>query len=323
MIMRTIASVIAVAALTLAGPSVAQSASEQLRPLVSADWLHDNLDREDLVVLDIRNRIDGGDRDTYESGHIPGAVYSSYTDDGWRVSRGDVPGMLPDVEDLEGLIGGLGIDNDTTVVVVPAGTGPTDFGSATRVYWTLKVVGHDRVTILNGGHKGWTEAGYEVATGWNEPDSATFNGDLQAQLIADAEAVERARDNGVALVDNRPPKQFAGEAKHPAARAAGTIPDASSLPHSKLVSDGTAYMFDRDELERVLDEAAYKRDERVVTFCNTGHWASMGWFALSEVMGHKDVAMYDGSMTHWTQDESRPLQTASQGLGRFVDWLFN
>lgn len=297
--------------------------ADGLQPLVSAAWLQDNLEREGLVVLDIRNAIDGGTRATFEEGHIPGAVYSSYTADGWRVQEGDVPGMLPPVEDLERLVGGLGVSNDTDVVIVPAGVGSTDFGSATRVYWTFKVLGHDRVAILNGGHRAWVEAGHEVEQGWNAPRQAEFEADFRPGLIADADQVESARHAGVQLVDNRPRAQFEGEEKHPAALAAGTIPGAVNLEQQRLTRGGTAYMVDRETLESLIREAEIGDDGKTITFCNTAHWASIGWFALSEIAGYDDVAMYDGSMTEWTQDEDRPLQTARQGLGAIVDYLFD
>lgn len=297
--------------------------ARELSPLVSTDWLAEHRGGENLVVLDIRNAIDGGTRETFEQGHIPGAVYSSYTGDGWRQKEGDVPGKLPPVEDLERLIGSLGINNDTDVVIVPAGVGSTDFGSAARVYWTFKVLGHDDVAILNGGHRAWVEAGNEVETGWNAPSSAKFEADFRPELIADTDEVQQARDAGVQLVDNRPAKQYQGEEKHPAARAAGTIPDSLNLPQGQLVEDGTAFVVDREKLQTLMDQAGVSGDGKTITFCNTGHWAAIGWFTLSELAGIEDVAMYDGSMTEWTQDENRPLQTASSGLGAVYNWLFD
>jgi thiosulfate/3-mercaptopyruvate sulfurtransferase len=144
--------------------SLAMASGDKTTPLVDADWLDANLNRSDLVVLDVRSGIDnGGDRSSFQQAHIPGSVYSSYTGDGWRESRNGVAGLLPPVASLERLIGSLGIGNEDTVVIVPAGTGVTDFGSAARVYWTFRVLGHDAVTILNGGFAGWQAAGLPVA----------------------------------------------------------------------------------------------------------------------------------------------------------------
>lgn len=299
----------------------AAAGARELSPLVSVDWLAEHNGGDDLVVLDIRSAIDGGDRETYEEGHIPGAIYSSYTEAGWRQEDGDVPGTLPPADELEELIGSLGIDNDTDVVIVPAGVGSTDFGSATRVYWTFKVLGHDRVAVLNGGHEAWVEADEAVETGWNEPATARFEADFRPELIADAEDVEAARAAGAQLVDNRPAAQHEGEDKHAAARAAGTLPDSVNLEQQRLTRDGTAFMVDRDVVETLIDEVGVTDGERAITFCNTGHWAAMGWFALSEVAGYDDVALYDGSMTDWTQADNRPLRVGSDGVGRVMDWL--
>ncbi|PWG65759.1 sulfurtransferase [Spiribacter halobius] len=298
-------------ALAAAGPAVT--------PLVDTGWLQSNLDAEDLVVLDVRSAIDGSDRSDFERAHIPGAVYSSYTGGGWRVTENGVPGKLPPVEDLEALIGGLGIDNDDTVVIVPAGSGSTDFGSAARVYWTFKVLGHDDVAILNGGHRAWVQADGALETGPVEAVGTSFEADFRPELLATTEEVEAALEADHQLVDARPAPQYEGEAKHPAARSAGTIPGAASLEERLLVQEGTAQFVDRERVFELVEVAGIRTDERIVTFCNTGHWAATAWFALSEVAGYEDVAMYDGSMTEWTQDESRPLALAQRALSRLLE----
>ena len=287
-------------------------------PLVGPDWLAEHLNDPDVAVLDVRSAIDGTDAGGFAAGHIPGAAYASYTAAGWRVAEGAVPGKLPPVDRLEALIGSLGVDNDDTVVVVPAGVGSTDFGSAARVYWTLKYLGHEDVTILNGGYRAWVEAGGEIATGEATVTPATFNADLQPELLADTSDVANADSSGSQLVDARPAAQYAGQAKHPAARAAGTIPGAASLEERLLVEQGTATFIDTDEVNRLIEVAGIEQNGPVVSFCNTGHWAATAWFALSEVGGLEDVALYDGSMTEWTQDPARPLVQGQQALSQLL-----
>lgn len=316
--MRSLTRILAGGLLAATLVPAAATAGPEVTPLVDARWLQSHLDDDDLVVLDVRNAIDGSDRSDYERAHIPGAVYSSYTDDGWRISDDGVPGKLPPVEDLEALIGGLGIDNDDTVVVVPAGVSSTDFGSAARIYWTFKALGHDEVAILNGGHQGWIEADGALETGSVEVSAADFEADFRPELLATTEEVEAALEADEQLVDARPAPQYEGEAKHPAARSAGTIPGAASLEERLLVKEGTAQFVDRERVLELVDVAGIRTDERILTFCNTGHWAATAWFALSEVAGYEDVAMYDGSMTEWTQDESRPLATAQRALSRLL-----
>jgi thiosulfate/3-mercaptopyruvate sulfurtransferase len=291
-------------------------------PLVDAEWLEGQLDNENLVVLDVRSGIDnGGDRSSFEKAHIPGSLYSSYTDDGWRESRDGVAGLLPPVASLERLIGGLGIGNDDSVVIVPAGTGATDFGSAARVYWTFKVLGHDEVAILNGGFAGWQAQGLEVASGAAERrEFADFQGELRDDLIATTEEVEAARDGQAQLVDARPDDYFRGENQSPAVAAPGTIPGAVNLPHASLIADrDSAFYLDVEGLQSRINAAELESDTQTVAFCNTGHWAATDWFVLSEVAGFDDVALYDGSMAEWTIDDSRPVAVAKRGIGKLME----
>ncbi|ERS87634.1 sulfurtransferase [Halomonas sp. PBN3] len=313
--------IIAAGALAVAGQAHALHPS----PLVEAEWLNDQLGQEDLVVLDVRSSIDdGGDRESFEAARIPGSRYSSYTDAGWRESRDGVAGLMPEVSALETLIGELGIDNDDTVVVAAAGTGPTDFGSAARVYWTFRALGHDEVAILNGGVAGWQAQGFEVASG--TPDAITasdFEGRLQDDLLATTAEVEAARESDAALVDARPVDFYRGETQSPAARAPGTIPGAVNLPHhAALVERDGAYYLDPERLKANIEALGLDPEAPTVAFCNTGHWAASGWFQLSEVGGLESVSMYDGSMAEWTRDDDRPLQLAERGtvsVGELVD----
>ena len=151
-------------------------------PLVSVDWLKINLSNEKLIVLDIRNKIDGGSKEAFEVGHIPQAVYSNYLTEGWRTTVDGIVGKLPPVNDLEILIGGLGISNDSQVIVVPGGVSSSDFGSASRVYWTFKVLGHNNVSILDGGYAAWIQQlPSQLESGVNNPKTAIFKTDFQSK----------------------------------------------------------------------------------------------------------------------------------------------
>lgn len=302
--------------------SLAMAEGNKTPPLVDAGWLDANLERDNLVVLDVRSGIDnGGDRSSFQEAHIPGSIYSSYTGDGWRESRDGVAGLLPPVASLERLIGSLGISNDDTVVIVPAGTGATDFGSAARVYWTFRVLGHDDVTILNGGFAGWKAEGFEVASGEGaQPAAADFEGVLQQHLIASLEEVEEARGTQAQLVDARPSDYFRGENQSPATRAPGTIPDARSLPHVDFLGErDQAWYLNQDSITERVNQAELDAGTRTIAFCNTGHWAATDWFVLSELAGFEEVALYDGSMAEWSQDSNRPLQVARKGLGKLLN----
>jgi thiosulfate/3-mercaptopyruvate sulfurtransferase len=297
-----------VAAALAAPAAAAPEAAREVAPLVSPAWLKARLDQPDLVVLDIRSAIDGGGREAYARGHIPGAVHSDYDKAGWRVTRNNVPLMLPTVPELEKLIGEAGIDEDTHVVVVPAGVHVLDFGSAARVYWTLKVLGHTQVSILDGGHAAWAaDPANPIETGVRAPSPRIFTASLDKTLLATAEEVEDAARSGrAALVDARPASFYFGKQKHPGAQTYGHIPGAVHLDSASLYDATANRLKSRDELARTL---ASVPSGPVTSYCNTGHWAATDWFVLSEVLGRTDVKLYPGSMVEWTADARRPVES--------------
>ncbi|WP_274425650.1 sulfurtransferase [Chelativorans sp. YIM 93263] len=302
--MRIATTTLAVA-VGLAAPVYAQD----VRPLVDMEWLQENADNEKLVVLDIRDDIEG--TDLGNEPYIAGAVVAPYGEVGWRTEIDGVPGKLPPVDDVAGLIGSLGIDNGDHVVIVPWGTDSTEFGSATRVYWTFKYLGHDAVSILDGGWRQYDAAGGARAAQPIQPEPTEFTYELQEQLLATTDEVVAALDSGVVLVDGRPAEQFDGQSKSPVVRVEGTLPGAVNIEHSDLYSAEYA-LFARPETVSALAEAVnLGADEENITFCNTGHWASIAWFGLSEVFGNRNTSMYDGSMSEWTVDPSRPVENHS------------
>ena len=150
-------------ALVLAGLAGATRAAE---PLVDVAWVTANLGAPGVVFLDLRGPLGGATKADYLRAHIPGAIYSDYLRDGWRIrDRNGTVGMLPPAEFLEALIGGLGIGNESHVVVVANGTSALAMGSATRIYWTFKVLGHDAVSILDGGMAAYLRARHRQHAG--------------------------------------------------------------------------------------------------------------------------------------------------------------
>lgn len=302
--MRALSALALATTLIWGGVASAERLTDQ--PLVDAAWLQQHLDNESLVVLDIRDVVQNAN--PYEQGHIPGAVSAPYSSAGWRTEVQGVPGQLPPLEQIQALIGNLGIDNDAHVVIVPSGTDSSEFGGATRIYWTFKTLGHDAVSILDGGWRGWQAASGEVSADPVKREPKQFLAKIRDEYLATTADVEKALQDGVKLVDGRPVDQYEGKAKSPVVRAAGTIPGSANIPHSKFYDAEKDRFATREEIEVLTREAGLSLDEDIITFCNTGHWASIPWFALSEVAGNKKTRMYDGSMAEWAADPSRPLQ---------------
>src|SRR6476619_3285518 len=277
-------------------------------PLVTPHWINGHLTATDLVVLDLRSAIDGGGAQAYAAGHIPKRVHSDYDKAGWRVTRNNVPFMVPTVPELEKLIGDLGIDEDTHVVVVPAGVNVLDFGSAARTYWTLKYAGVGKVSILDGGVAAWRQAGLPVANGLKRPSPKIFSATLDQSLLAEAGEAETTEKNGGAtLIDARPASFFTGKEKAPASQAYGHIPGARNIESADFYDAKTNKLKPKDDLARIANGLTA---DPVVAYCNTGHWAATDWFVLHELLGNKAARLYAGSMVEWTSNASRPLASS-------------
>ena len=275
-------------------------------PLVNVDWVKANLGKPGIVFVDFAPPAD------YLRGHIPGAVNSNYAKDGWREERASdkVPDMLPAKLDAVGeMIGKLGIDNNTHVVLVPAGTSSTDMGVGTRVYWTFKVLGHDNVSLLDGGMAAWTkDKKNPLQAGAAKVEPKTFKINVRKDMIVTMDDVKKAKAAGVLLVDNRPEDQFAGINRHPKATESGTIEGAKNLPNGWLTVNGMGEFRDRSQLDQLYKVASVLTSGDQINFCNTGHWASVGWFVSSELLGNKKAKLYDGSMTEWTMLKGGPVE---------------
>ncbi len=291
-------------ALVLAVPGAAADA----QPLVSPAWLGAHLRDQNLVVLDIRSAIDGSKPETFAQGHIPGSVHSDYDKAGWRVTRNNVPFMVPTTPELEKLIGDLGIDENSHVVIVPAGMNVLDFGSAARTYWTLKYAGVANVSILDGGLAAWKAAGLPLATGAQAPSPAIFTATTDDGILALAPEVEKIeKSGGATLVDARPVSFYLGKEKAPAALAYGHIPGALNIDSAQFYDQTTNRLRPKAELEAIAREVPAGA---TIAYCNTGHWAATDWFVLHELLGRKNTRLYAGSMVEWTSNASRPIESA-------------
>ena len=267
-------------------------------PLIGPQQLKAMLGKPNVVILDATAR------QYYMRAHIPGAVFTDYGR--WRVKMGDVKGMLPPVERMEKFIGAHGIGNDDHVIIVPLGFSAGDLGVATRIFWTFKVLGHDKVSILNGGMAGWVDKRLPLDARPVRPAPKTFKARLDRRWLATPEEVEKAlNDNSALLIDNRPPGQHLGVLKPGSVAQPGTIPGSVNVPEQWLAPKGRLLAKDKlAKLHRLLKADA---DTPAINFCNTGHRASLGWFVRSQILG-KPAKLYDGSMAEWSRLPGKPVR---------------
>lgn len=264
------------------------------QPLLSPQELQAKLSDANVRVIDIR------DPKSYAANHIPGAVNAPYGQ--WRGPATN-PGELPGLPKLTTLVQSLGLTPSTHAVVVSSGADATDFGASARVYWTLKVLGLKELSVLNGGLKGWTAAGLPQNNEAVKIAASSFKPRLDQTLIATTdEVLAHVKAKDAVLLDARPAAFFNGDTRAPAAKVPGTLPEAVNVTHDKWFAPGSSTFVNADQAKQIAASSPVDPAKDTVSFCNTGHWAATNWFALSEVLGQKNVKLYAGSMTEWSQN---------------------
>jgi thiosulfate/3-mercaptopyruvate sulfurtransferase len=275
-------------------------------PLVSTDWLARHLGEAGLVVVDASWYLAAMNRDghaEYEAGHVPGAVF-------WDLDElsdlaSPLPHMLPPVPDLARKIGMLGIGNADRVVVYD-GSG-TNL-SAARVWWTLRVMGHDAVAVLDGGLNRWRTEGRPVRAGRAPWAPKGFRARYRPELVRSQAETRAALETGSAgLLDARSGGRFAGTEPEPRpGLRGGHVPGARNLPFAELTGpDGT--MLPPEEIRRRLVLAGADPTRPIIASCGSGVTACVLALGL-EVAGYHGYSVYDGSWSEWGRVGGPPVE---------------
>jgi thiosulfate/3-mercaptopyruvate sulfurtransferase len=313
-----------VVVLFLFGTQGLQAATAVPGPLVETDWLAANLDN--VVILDVRKNVASftqpaklaKDKKTGKltikavGGHIPGAHLIDYKKvrADRKIDGKKVTGMLPEQTDFEKLMRAAGVNTDSAVLIVSEGMSNEDMTMATRLYWELKYYGHDNMAILNGGTAQWLVDGRETTLAVAAPAEGNWAASARRDdILATSDDVAAALGKGdTQLIDNRPISLYLGTWKKSYVYDTGHIPGAKSFPNELLTSAAPPARFPAvEQLHQLYQAMRLNEQAPSISYCNSGHLASGGWFIQHELLGNKNVKLYDGSMHEWTL-EKRPVK---------------
>jgi len=265
-------------------------------PLVSIDWLAQNISASNLIVLDATIKKvteNSGSVDLVERQQIKNArfldIENKFSD---RTS--ELPNTMLSPQKFSEAARLLGINNENAIIVYD------DLGiySSPRVWWMFKAMGHHNIAVLDGGLPAWVKAGLPCEKK-NEytGEQGNFITNYTEDSISDYHNIFTAINNGsIAIMDARSENRFNGTAPEPRKDLrSGHIPTSINLPYTKLIEDGK--MIAKEKMSAIFNELG-RKDDRLIFSCGSGITACI--LALgAEITGRTNISVYDGSWTEW------------------------
>lgn len=238
--------------------------------------------------------IDAQSASSYGKGHIEGAVNIQRAD---IVKNSPVVNMLADPQIIEEVFSKAGIDNQTHVLVYDDNNNM----DAARLWWTLLVYGHEKVSVVSGGLAELQRAGLSVtttATAASQPKVFKAQAKREEFIATVEDVLAQVNDpaEDVCLLDTRTLEEF----------NAGTIPSSVHIDYAdNNYPDGT--------YRKILDirimykEAGIRPEDTVIMYCKTSIRGAQSFLALYDA-GYRNLRLYDGAWVEWVSDPSRPVQ---------------
>ncbi len=269
--------------------------------LVDVDWVEEH--RKDgsikLVEVDV-------DTNAYSEGHIPGAVAWNWTSQLSDNVRRDILSK----EALEELLGKSGISNDDSIVLY----GDNNNWFAAFALWILKMYGHEKVVLMDGGRKKWVADGRELTTQEESPTPTTYTAtEVDSSIRSNVrEVLDIVEKGNYELVDVRSPAEFSGEVIAPpgmteTAQRGGHVPGAKSIPWALTVEEDGTFK-NADALRELYSSRGITFEKPIVAYCRIGERSSHTWFVLTYLLGQQGAKNYDGSWTEYGSMVGVPIE---------------
>ncbi|MBW4559666.1 MAG: sulfurtransferase [Mojavia pulchra JT2-VF2] len=263
--------------------------------VVSPKWLLEHLKDPQVVIVDCRFSLADPQlgQQQYQISHIEGSYYLDLNRD-LSSPVGEHGGRhpLPNPAELADKLSKMGVNYQKTLVVA---YDDSRFAFASRCWWLLRYLGHERVAVLDGGFAGWQKAGYPITDIIPQPRIATFEPQLQTDRVVDITTVKARKDlPEVVLVDSRESDRYRGE-REPIDKIAGHIPGAINYPWQEA-TDSSGCLLSLEEQRRRWEKL--ETAEEILVYCGSGVTACVNLLSL-ELAGIHTGKLYAGSWSDW------------------------
>ena len=274
---------------------------------VTVDWLAEHLNDPQIRILDGSWYLPGAQRDPRQEfldAHVLGAQFFDIDSSARKDTA--LPHMLPSAETFSDVLNDLSIGPDDFVVIYDS----AGLFSAARVWWTLRVFGHDQVAILKGGLPAWRRANMPVVA--SESNTASINTSAaqavwRSEYYAHCADVHQAVTEGTAqIIDARSHGRFMGIEPEPRQDlSSGHIPGSLNIHYNTLIDPEQGCLHDQTTLQQLFDTAGVDLSRPIITSCGSGITACIIALALHE-LGVDPVAVFDGSWAEWGSTPGLP-----------------
>lgn len=276
-------------------------AKAQETSLVSVDWLKENLDRDDLVLLHL------GPEDAYKEKHIPGAQLVTRNDYTFNSEDEAQIYDLPSVDELTTFFESKGLNDGDTIVLY---VGTEWISPLTRLYFTLDYLGYSKNTfILDGGLPLWEYEGGSVTSEIPNAKKGSFTPIPNPGLVVSIQTVkdnlESKKSN---IVDARASVFYEGIQETMGKK--GHIPGAKTIPYTSIVSEGPngSYLVkSAKELQDLFTQQGLEKNKPIILYCHIGQQATLVYFA-TKILGY-NAMLFDGSMHGWSHSSDNPVES--------------
>ena len=281
--------------------------------IVNCEWLAENINNNNIRTYDCTTYLHYRDndpslpyvvesgREQYEKSHIPNSSYIDLQSD---LSDKDSPYRftMPDLKVLSENFKKVGVGEDYHIVLYSRNG--TQWSA--RIWWMLRSVGVDNVSILDGGFNEWTRLGLPTSDKILTFPKSNFNFKPRNEIFVDKEPVIKAlEDKNTKILNSLTEDIHKGE--NPRYGRLGRIPNSLNIPFHKLIDPETGKFLEAEELLEIFQKNKIGFENEIINYCGGGIAASLEAFVLYQ-LGYKNLKIYDNSLSEWAIDENLPME---------------
>ncbi|RJR29897.1 MAG: sulfurtransferase [Desulfobacteraceae bacterium] len=284
------------------GASTALAA--EVPPLVSTKWVAEKLDTLKTPGQTKIRLVEVGAK--YGEGHIPGAVQVKFPSE---VFDPETDHMVVGLPEIERVLKSLGVTPGTHIVLYDGDGQPHQ---VSRFYWTLKYWNVERVSLMDGGKTLWEKENRPLTK--DVPNVKRMNFEVKyppntkIRAMYSPHIVNALATGDPVILDCRAEKFFKGEVFSVDKWVrTGHLPGALNV-FSMASVNGDREFKSKEELQKMYSEKGITPDKKIIAYCDTGVLASHAWFVLNDLLGYKNVSVYDGSMREYANRFDTPME---------------